>query len=66
LTWRGAASVRIKLKVPATLHNATITNVLCTLAISIVWFLYGLPTYTLTRYKWPAATMYQTDPVLRL
>ena len=47
LTWRDAASVRIKLKVPATQrHNQERAARPRWLAISKVRFLYGLPTYT--------------------
>jgi len=47
LTWRDAASVRIKLKVPATQRHHR-KRAACDhwLTISQVRFLYGLPTYT--------------------
>ena len=48
LTWRDAASVRIKLTVPATRrHNRERAARARCLAISKVRFLYGLPTYVL-------------------
>ena len=46
MTWRDAASVRIKLKVPATQrHHRERAARAQWLAISKVRFLYGLPTY---------------------
>ena len=46
MTWRDAASVRIKLKVPATQrHHRERAALPRLLAISEVRFLYGLPTY---------------------
>jgi len=45
--WHDAASVRIKLKVPATQHHhCKHAAHACWLAISQVRFLYGLPTYS--------------------
>ena len=49
LTWRDPASVRIKLKVPATQrHHRERAARADWLAISKVRFLYGLPTYFTT------------------
>jgi hypothetical protein len=50
LTWRDAASVRIKLKVSATQrhHRERAARARC-LAVSKVRFLYGLPTYITQR-----------------
>jgi len=46
LTWHDdAASVRLKLKVPATFHHCERAVCARWLAISQVWFLYGLPMY---------------------
>jgi len=45
LTWHDAASVRMKLKVPtAQCHHRKCAAHTCWLAISQVWFHYGLPT----------------------
>jgi len=48
--WRDAASVRIKLEVPATQrHHCQHAVQACWLAISQVWFFYGLPSYFLKK-----------------
>ena len=67
MTWRDAASVRIKLKVPTTQrHNRDRAARARWLAILKVRFLYGLPTYMSTYVVRPSISVgdYAVDTLL--